>query len=151
MRIALLCGWYYPHSTGGTEAYVRSLARRLKETGNAVQVVAPSPDEQELRYSDSGIPVYRYSIKPSPSRSAMRMGELPFSPASFESWLDEWKPDLLHIHSVTGTLGIHQVAAGKRRGIPVVMTVHVPGLTCPRGLPSMESINWPCSGERREK
>lgn len=48
--------------------------------------------------------------------------------------LDDFRPDLVHVHNVFPALGpvVHQQTA--RRGIPLVMTVHNYRLRCPNGL-----------------
>jgi glycosyltransferase involved in cell wall biosynthesis len=48
--------------------------------------------------------------------------------------LDDFRPDLVHVHNVYPALGpiVHRETA--RRGIPLVMTVHNYRLRCPNGL-----------------
>ena len=48
--------------------------------------------------------------------------------------LDDFRPDLVHVHNVFPSLGpvVHRETA--RRGIPLVMTVHNYRLRCPNGL-----------------
>ena len=48
--------------------------------------------------------------------------------------LDDFRPDLVHVHNVFPSLGpvVHKETA--RRGIPLVMTVHNYRLRCPNGL-----------------
>ena len=144
----LLAGWYYPDSVGGTEAYVRWLARDLQRRGCDVGVAAPSVDRTEHRYEHDGIPVYRYPVEPAPGLSEVR-GEVP--PDHFDvfaKWLDEGRPRLVHMHSLTRGCGFFHARHAKALGLPLVMTVHVPGFVCPRGT-MMRWGTTPCDGQMR--
>jgi glycosyltransferase involved in cell wall biosynthesis len=51
-----------------------------------------------------------------------------------ERVLDEFSPDVIHLHNVYPSFGPAVHLAAKARGIPVVMTVHNFRLRCPNGL-----------------
>ena len=62
MRIIESAGFYYPESSGGTEAYVSSLARLLESEGMECIVAAPSSSGEAFRYVHDGIEVFRYPV-----------------------------------------------------------------------------------------
>lgn len=133
IRIALFAGWYFPNSVGGTEAYVQALAQDLTAYGYNVCVVVPSVDEQEHHYEHNGTTVYRYPVEEKPSRRDLRNGEPPEHFDRFKHWLETWRPDVIHFHSVNTNVGMHHVRAIKALRIPLILTAHVAGLVCPRG------------------
>lgn len=48
--------------------------------------------------------------------------------------IDEFRPDVIHLHNVYPSLGPAVHLAAEERGIPIVMTVHNYRLRCPNGL-----------------
>jgi len=146
LRVLMLSGWYYPDSIGGTERYVHALARLLLTRGHEVTVAAPSGAEE--RYFFEGVPVYRYPVSERPSRAEVR-GEAP--PAYldvFRVFLDDYRPDIVHMHSVTRGCGFYHALSIKQAGLPLVLTIHVPGVTCVRGT-LMRWGSRPCDGLMR--
>jgi glycosyltransferase involved in cell wall biosynthesis len=144
-RVLLLCGYYYPDSVGGTEKYVHLLARDLRAQGLDVVIAAPSQDEREREYRHDGFTVFRYPIDPEPERAEVRGEIAPRYLDRFGSWLDELQPDLVHMHSITRGCGYWHARQVRARRIPLVLTVHVPSVTCVRGT----MLRWgttPCDG-----
>lgn len=144
-RIALLAGWYYPTTVGGTEAYVQALAQDLGAVGYEVCVVAPSVDEEEYYYEYNGITVFRYPIEKNPSIHDLHIGKPPRYLENFNLWLEKWRPDLVHFHSVNRNIGVHHARAIKAKGISIVLTAHVVGLICQRGTLKRWG-STPCDG-----
>ena len=62
LRIIESIGFYYPDLSGGTEAYVSSLAKNLEMQGIECIVAAPSPSEEASRYVHEGVAVFRYPV-----------------------------------------------------------------------------------------
>jgi len=145
-RILLMSGWYHPDSVGGTEVYVHSLGKELNAIGWNVMIAAPSIDEKEHNYTYEGLPVYRYPVSMNPTRYEVR-GEAP--PEYFDifaKWIRHLRPDVVHIHSYTRGCGFFHAQYIKQLGIPVILTVHVPNLTCVQGT-MMRWGKTPCNGE----
>jgi hypothetical protein len=72
VHVVLLCGYYYPDTVGGTEAYVRMLGRDLTEAGHDVSARdAHAMGRHTLRRRASPRPLQRLSLAagrlPSPS------------------------------------------------------------------------------------
>ncbi len=122
---------YPPDSFGGTEQYVHGLSQEL--LGSGCQVTVSATAGWEYTYTHDGVPVYRYPSTLTPSRAEMR-GEVP--PLHFEvfaRWLREARVDVMHMHAVTRAIGLYHAELCKALGIPLVLTVHLPGITCVQG------------------
>jgi glycosyltransferase involved in cell wall biosynthesis len=146
--VLLLAGWYYPESVGGTEAYVHWLARDLQRRDFDVKVAAPSVDSFEDQYEYDGVPVYRYPVEQAPGISEVR-GEIP--PRHFEvfaRWLEKEPRRLVHLHSMTRGCGFFHARHARALYLPLVVTVHVPGVVCARET-MMRWGTTPCDGEMR--
>ncbi len=133
MRVVESVGFYFPDSRGGSEVYVRSLAKELQASGIECIVTAPSRSSEASRYVDEGVQVFRY---PFPERT--RRGEVqgrvpPRHFTVFETWLREQRADVYHQHSWTTGCGLWHLDAAKRLGLKTVVTVHVPANICMRG------------------
>jgi glycosyltransferase involved in cell wall biosynthesis len=147
-HIVLLLGWYYPDSVGGTERYTRMLARDLRVLGYRITIVAPSRDDQEQHYEYDGVPVYRYPIDVMPTTSEVQGKSPPRYFDVFARWLDEVRPDVVHLHSLTRACGFFHARYIKSLGVPLCLTVHVPGVTCALGTMRRWS-RVSCDGEMR--
>jgi len=148
MRIVLLCGYYYPETVGGTEAYVQALGQDLQERGHEVIVAAPSTKEERQHYTHKGLSVVRYPATQTPSREEIQRNEPPSYLGQWEDWLEQIRPDVLHMHSLTRGCSPAHARAATARDIPLYITVHVPEVTCPRGT-MMRWGTTPCDGEIR--
>ena len=149
-RILLLSGFYYPDSVGGTEKYVHLLGTDLEAQGFEVVIAAPSEDEQEHDYQYAGLRVHRYPVALDPERAEVRGDVPPRYMDRFATWLGELAPDLVHMHSLTRGCGYWHAREVKARGIPLIMTVHVPSVTCAQG----SMLRWgttDCDGVMRER
>jgi glycosyltransferase involved in cell wall biosynthesis len=141
--VGLVTGFYYPDSTGGTEAYVQMLADGLVELGYEVAIAAPGPDER--RYTHGGHDVFRYATEAEPSAAQLQRRAAPTHLDAFDDWLDEAQPDLVHMHTFNYGCSIYHARSIRERGLPLFFTMHVPGVTCPRGT----LMRWgevPCDG-----
>lgn len=147
-HILLLLGWYYPDSVGGTERYTQTLARDLNALGYQITIAAPSLDDREQHYAHEGVPVYRYPIDVMPTTSEVQGKSPPRYFDVFARWLDGVRPDLVHMHSFTRGCGFFHARHSKSLGVPLCLTVHVPGVTCTTG--TMRRWNRvSCDGEMR--
>ena len=97
MRIVQALGWYLPDQCGGTELYVRGLARRLAAAGADVALAAPRAGFAGAAVEQvEGLPVFRYGIPALASRAECR-GETPVRGAErFAAWLHAERPDVVH-------------------------------------------------------
>ncbi len=136
MRIVQALGWYLPDQCGGTELYVRGLARRLAAAGAEIALAAPRAGFAGAAVEQvEGLPVFRYGIPALASRAECR-GETPVRGAErFAAWLHAERPDIVHFHTFVTGLGLEEVAAAKAAGARTVVTTHSSSLgwICLRG------------------
>ncbi len=137
-----MAGWFFPQSMGGTEVYVHRLAQELQRLGVGCDVAIPRGQAELLAYEYQGLRVR------------------PYTPAevcgwrAFSQWLGEGGYDLIHVHSITQGLGLMEIESAKEMGLPVVLTVHTPDVTCQRGTLMRwgrqacdgRMIRWRCAG-----
>jgi len=148
VKIAHLVGWYFPDSVGGTEIYVEGLCRRLRDAGHEVIIAAPDAHHvAPSRYVHDCVPVFRYHIPAEATRDEARHRVATRGAEELYRFLDEERPDILHLHSFTTGAGLPEIRAAARRGIRVIVTCHLPGMgyMCRSG----ELMQWgrePCDG-----
>ncbi len=120
----MLHGWP-PAQGGGTELYVEALREAQRQVGWEVGIFVAGRDAQAgrgLRRSFCDWEVER----------------------KFEAALQKERPDIVHVHHLTGlSMGLPVVA--KKRGIPVVFTLHDWWLSCARGQ-RVDRWGRPCPG-----
>ena len=125
-----------PAAVTGTEQHVFGLARELARR-NRVHVftreVRPDAPEYSARDDDvDGVQVRRLAmprLNGSPARLA-RICDAAIEEA-FARYLEETGADLVHVHHALD-LSLSLVTLAKRRGVPVVVTLHDYYFACPR-------------------
>lgn len=147
MKIAHLLGWYFPDSFGGTEIYVEYLCRRLRAAGHDVAIAAPTTNGGPVSYTHDSVPVFRYAIPTDATRDEACTRVPVRGTDALYRWLDEQRPDVLHVHSFCTAVGLHEIREAHRLGIRVIATCHLPGFgyMCRAG----ELMRWgcePCDG-----
>ncbi|WP_162899551.1 glycosyltransferase [Salinibacter ruber] len=148
MIIVLHCGYYYPDTVGGTEAYVEALGRDLQRRGHEITVVAPSTSEERQEYTHNGLQVLRYPVAQDPDRAEVQRQTDPRYLDVWDDWLQRTRPDVVHMHSLTRGCSVAHARVVTEHEIPLYITVHVPKVTCPRGT-LMRWGTTPCDGEIR--
>ncbi len=135
MRALLVSHDFLPRHAAGTEIQTWQLAKGLQARGHEVQVFTTEkdvarPDRSLVRRTFDGIPVhelvnnlfyadFRESWEWAPAEHAL--GAL----------LDELRPDVVHVMHLL-YLSVGCVEEARRRGIPVVYTLHDYWLQCAR-------------------
>lgn len=132
MKIMQVAPGYYPHPSGGTEAYVASLATHLDRSGEDVAIAAPSQDGQESAYIFGGIHVSRFQIGSTLDPQAVYGNGDPTAASHFGRLLDETHPDIVHLHAFSPATSLRTLREASFRGIPTVYTFHHPATTCLR-------------------
>jgi glycosyltransferase involved in cell wall biosynthesis len=132
MKIVHVSPGYYPHPSGGTEAYVASLAAHLNWSGHEVVIVAPSQDGHESVYLHEGISVRRFKIgKSQDPRTVYGIGDS-VAASNFGHILDEVLPDIVHLHAFLPATSLGALREASHRGLRTVYTFHHPATTCLR-------------------
>jgi glycosyltransferase involved in cell wall biosynthesis len=132
VKILHVAPGYYPHPSGGTEAYVASLAAHQAGCGHQVEVAAPSQDAQESSYSYESIQVRRFGIgKSRDLKTVYGVGD-PVAATSFGRILDTACPDVVHLHAFSPATSLGALREASRRGLRAVYTFHHPATTCLR-------------------
>jgi glycosyltransferase involved in cell wall biosynthesis len=128
---------------GGTEVYVKGLARHLSSHGVTSLVVTPA--DREGRYEHDGIPVFRLPVREAlPLRHHYDAGDDDMA-ARLVSIAVQEQADLVHFHAQTPALGLSAVRACRDAGLPVVLTYHTPTISCQRGTLMLWGTS-PCDG-----
>lgn len=134
MRVLHLLQNYPPWRSGGTEVFCARLCQQLKNSGVDVTVILhqagllPNPGDYEYE----GIPVV---ILPSIPDHRDRVGTLTrttVNPVGFAEFLDQYQPDILHVHGFVQTNGLTHIQWAQKKGVKTVLTFHTPGISCLR-------------------
>ena len=138
MRVLLVVHGFPPAASGGTEIYVRDLARALRDhCRDEVLVLArendPARPERALRReSRDGLDLVLVNNTFRERRSFEETWRDPAIRRLFAGVLDEWRPDVVHVHHLTG-LTADLAEETRARGIPTVVTLNDYWLLCQRG------------------
>jgi glycosyltransferase involved in cell wall biosynthesis len=128
-RVAHVLAWFWPESWGGTEQYVHGLSLELTRQGVESWLLVPESPGGARRYAHDGVDVCRYETRD----------------GAFLRLLQQRLADIVHVHSWTPDCGMPEVRAAQEIGARVVVTIHVPSLTCPRGT-LLRFGTTPCDG-----
>ncbi len=120
---------------GGAERYFFELAHILEERGHRVAPFAMQHemnDESEFdRYFVSNV---GFSGEMGPARRLRMAGHVLYSREASRAigrLADDFKPDVAHLHNIAHQLSPSILYALKRRGVPIVQTLHDHKLICP--------------------
>src|SRR5207245_6584145 len=117
MRILLVHQGYPPAAVGGSEIYVEALARQVARD-HEVAVLYPIPESDRpkiCRGGEGGVRLFGVSR----SAEGFESYRDPAVAAAAESVLDEFRPELVHVHHLNG-LSTGVVFAARERGAAVV-------------------------------
>ncbi len=135
MRILYVTHGYPPARVGGVEIHAEQLARALAKDHD-VGVLYPTMDDAldpfTWRAKDvDGVEHFEARVE----RDGIRFENVYWNAkidAMFERLVNEWKPDVVHVHSLVFlSFGIFDVT--RRRGLPTVMNLHDFFSVCPLG------------------
>lgn len=151
MRILHLVHQYPPENFGGTELYTQTLARQQLLAGHSVAVFAPATklSTNSQPTNDKVINEYRPAIK---HRGPIQQFIAVFSDRSlirsFQSALDEFRPDLVHIEHPMG-LPARIVTILNNSQLPFVVTLHDYWYICANAQLVTNYDHTICSGPDR--
>jgi glycosyltransferase involved in cell wall biosynthesis len=136
MKIVQAVGWYFPATTGGTEAYVAGLTSRLRRLGHDVEIVTPDPAIDTVRREiHDGAAVHRFPIAHPLTRLEAQGRARVRGSEWFHDWIRRARADVVHFHTLVPGLGISEIDAAKASGARVIATTHASSLghICARG------------------
>lgn len=120
MNIGLVTDFYYPW-IGGPATFIRNLGHGLAARGHSVSLLCPSPDGPAKDEFDGPIRLRRARTLPLPVGYQLRVSSVPVT--DVRRWLDDVRPDVVHIHHPFPLSASAAWLAG-HRDIPVVATNH---------------------------
>ena len=134
--IGLLTRGWTP-DVGGVETHTEGLARALMAAGFAVTVLAGERDPRRSPYAVrdttvGGVHVRRVALPVPAPASAEDLAFDPRAEARVREWLVNARPDLVHVHHLSG-FGLGALEAVDLANLPLVMTLHDYWTLCPRG------------------
>ena len=150
LRVVIVSNFYPPYVVGGAELVGAYLARELAATGVDVTVVTTCGPQEGMREEvQDGVHVVRFfpqnlwwnyarfqagDARSLPARLVWNLRDAWNRDAArkFGAVLDSVAPDLVHTHNIKG-LSPSVWSAARRRGLPVVHTMHDYYLLCARG------------------
>jgi glycosyltransferase involved in cell wall biosynthesis len=127
LKIILASEYYYPHSKGGTEMYVHQLAKELLLNGHDCLIISLSDTIVEAEYDGvkvKYIPFIKGEFLESTHPTNLR---------NLISIIDEYNPDVFHLHTLSPSLGANHLLQLKKIGYKTIFTTHLPNFTCTRG------------------
>lgn len=135
LRLLLVHHAFPPESKGGSEVYTEALARRLSRSHDVTVLhrsADPARPDHDLKETErAGVRVVSLNNlhRDVPGFEAYRD---PRAAAVAARVMDGLRPDLVHVGHLTG-LSTGLVFEARRRGAPVVMTLHDFWTLCPLG------------------
>ncbi|HET7010323.1 MAG TPA: glycosyltransferase [Anaerolineales bacterium] len=120
MRIAFLCQ-SYPPMVSGIAMAVRRMAEGLAARGHNLLVLTASDRNEPYTVETGSLRVDRLASLPNPTRVGQRW--VFWSRADVARRLDEFQPDVLHLHDPF-LAGFSIPSLAREKGIPLAITAH---------------------------
>lgn len=144
MKILMVNKFLYPR--GGSESYMLYLAEHLKKCGHQVEFFGMYDENntvgnsaglytQNMDFHSTGLSRFLYPFKIVYSFEAKR---------KIMQVIDDFKPDIVHMNNVNFQLTPSIIYGVKKKGIPLVQTVHDYQMICPNHLLYNFEKNVPC-------
>jgi hypothetical protein len=135
MRILQVIHDFLPHHAAGSELYCFYLSKQLAKRHSVylmfTEVDHAKPQYYHRRSSYMGLPVYEVIHNHIYRRFEDTYAD-PKMDQVFTRILDEVRPDVVHLQHLLHH-SIQYISIAKKRGIPVVFTLHDYWLSCPNG------------------
>jgi 1,2-diacylglycerol 3-alpha-glucosyltransferase len=121
MKILLSSESYWPNHDGGA-IFERRLVHQLIDAGHDVNVIVPGKSARAYEEDDGASHIYRTASMPLPLNKDYKITY--YARSQVVKALKEFKPDIIHIHTI-GALANSLLREAKKRRIPVVATNHI--------------------------
>jgi len=144
MKILMVNKFLYPR--GGSESYMLYLGQHLESIGHEVQFFGMYDENntvgnsanmytQNMDFHSKGLTRFLYPFKIIYSFEARK---------KIMRVIDDFKPDIVHMNNINFQLTPSIIYAVKKKGIPLVQTVHDYQMICPNHLLYNFDKNYPC-------
>lgn len=144
MKILLVNKFLYPR--GGSESYMLYLGEYFKNMGHEVEYFGMYDENntvgnsagkytQNMDFHSTGLSRFLYPFKIIFSTEAKR---------KIMQVIDDFKPDIVHMNNINFQLTPSIIYGVKKKGIPLVQTVHDYQMICPNHLLYNFDKNVPC-------
>ena len=133
VRVVIVSSHYPPDFTSGGTLVPQRHARALRARGHDVRVYAGSlsasvPHDE---VDETGLPVRWFPVNDATAWSDQRNTANGAAAADFAQWLQQVRPEVVHLHSLQA-MGGELVAIAKRSGARTVVTMHDFWWSCAR-------------------
>ena len=144
MKILMVNKFLYPR--GGSESYMLDLAEHLEKTGHEIQFFGMYDENntvgnskglytQNMDFHATGPGRFLYPFKIVYSLEARK---------KIMQVIDDFRPDIVHMNNINFQLTPSIIYGIKKKGIPLVQTVHDYQMICPNHLLYNFDKNTPC-------
>lgn len=144
MKILMVNKFLYPR--GGSESYMLYLAEHLKKIGHEIQFFGMYDENntvgnsiglytQNMDFHSKGLAKFLYPFKIIYYFEAKK---------KIMQVIDDFKPDIVHMNNINFQLTPSIIYGIKKKGIPLVQTVHDYQMICPNHLLYNFDQNIPC-------
>ena len=144
MKILMVNKFLYPR--GGSESYMLYLGEHLKKLGHEIEYFGMYDESntvgnsigkytQNMDFHSKGLARFLYPFKIIYSREAKK---------KIMQVIDDFKPDIVHMNNINFQLTPSIIYGIKKKGIPLVQTVHDYQMICPNHLLYNFDKNTPC-------
>ena len=134
MKILMVNKFLYPR--GGAESYMFGIGKRLEDTGHEVEYFGMY-DEKNIVENKDGLYTQNMDFHTSSLKKLFYPFKIIYSleaKKKIGKVIDRMKPDVIHLNNINFQLTPSIIDAAKKRGVPVVWTVHDYQLICPNHL-----------------
>lgn len=148
MKVLHALNHFLPQQTAGTEIYTWALCNFLKQQGVSLRLIVPNYGEgNSLDYIYGDLSVHKYAESSIVDRSLVMGFRAADGLPNFISYLNKFKPDIVHFHELAGSNGISLLhfKAAKASGAKVIMTFHLAGYSCKTGT-LLNKEKYMCDG-----
>ena len=124
----------FPIVTGGTELFIQELINCQLKDCNQFEIIwasHKSPHKSKDHYPEATLKKYQRLLPAIVHGSRIeRFSSKAGKISGFISLLEEFKPDVVHLHSFSARCGINHAQAVKKFGAKLVFTLHAPICSC---------------------